>query len=107
MIFIRVKPCVMANVGQVIKLGEVADFLADARFQLGTLPVTLPMGQGVWQMDALQLIVQIQDQYPEEIVHILGDGMGWLHRETNQSIKAQDIQKPGYIVRALQYLRSR
>lgn len=100
MIFIWVKPRVIAKVGQAMKLGDVADFMADARFQLGELPIILPLGQGVWQMDALQLTLQIQDIYPDEVVHVLGDGIGWLHREINQAIIKQDIKKPSYVLHA-------
>lgn len=85
MIYIRLKPRVIAMAGQALTLGDVVDLMADARFQLHRMQVALPKSQGVWQVDALQLVVQIQEMYPSEDVRVLGDGMGWLHREVNQT----------------------
>ncbi len=85
MIYIRIKPRIMAMVGERLTLGDVADLLADARLNLHEMQVSLPLGLGIWQIDALQLIVQIQEQTPNEVINLLGDGMGWLHRETKKS----------------------
>lgn len=81
MIYIRIKKRVTAAEGEALVLSRVADVLADASFALSQMPVVLPKGKGVWQVDALQLILQIQERAPREIINVLGDGIGWLHRE--------------------------
>lgn len=82
MVYLRVKPRVTAGVGQMLTLADVADTFSDARHKLGELRVSLPKGPGVWALDALPLVVQIQEQLPDEIVNVLGSGKGWLYRET-------------------------
>ncbi|MDR0897784.1 MAG: stage V sporulation protein AA, partial [Oscillospiraceae bacterium] len=81
MIYLRVKQRVTAPTGTRLMLGDVADVLADARLRLHEMPVALPRGRGVWQVEALQLIVQIQGRAPNEVVNVLGSGIGWLQRE--------------------------
>ena len=85
MVYLRVKPHVVSMVGEQMTLGDVADVIADARLALFELPVSLPKGAGTFAMDALQLIVQIHAKWPDEIINVLGNGMGWLCRETRQS----------------------
>lgn len=82
MVYIRIKPKTVAMVGERLTLGDVADLLADARLNLQDMQVSLPQGMGIWQIDALQLIVQMQEHSPNEVINLLGDGMGWLYRET-------------------------
>lgn len=93
MIYLRVKPRVMALAGETLLLKDVAGFLADASCQLNEMRVMLPKSAGVWQVDALQLILQIREKHPDEVVNVLGDGLGWLHRE-------QLSQKVGRVKRA-------
>ena len=81
MIYLRVRPRVTANVDEALWLKDVAGFIADARYKLNEMRIILPKGAGVWQVDAPQLIMQIMDQHPRETVRVLGDGIGWLHRE--------------------------
>jgi hypothetical protein len=83
-IYLRVRPRVSANAGEPLKLRDVAGFLADARCQLNEMQVILPKGAGVWQVDAPQLVMQIQEKHPGETVSVLGDGIGWLHREAGR-----------------------
>jgi len=80
-VYIRIKKRVTAREGERLRLGQVADILADAGLQLSQMPVMLPRGAGIWQMDALQLILQMQEKAPGEVINVLGDGIGWLHRE--------------------------
>lgn len=82
MIYLRLKPRVTARVGQQLTLSDVADVLADASLQLGALPVFLPQQEGVWPLDALSLIMRVTEKAPDETVNVLGDGTGWLHRQT-------------------------
>lgn len=82
MIYLRVRQRVLAQAGETLRLKDVAGFLADARCKLNEMRVVLPKGAGVWQLDAPQLIMQIKEMHPEETVNVLGDGIGWLHRET-------------------------
>lgn len=75
------KPRVTARVGQKLTLADVADVLADASLSIGTLPVSLPLEEGIWPLDALTLIMRISEKAPNETVNVLGDGTGWLHRQ--------------------------
>ena len=84
MVYLRVKPRVLARVGEPLTLGDVADLLADARYRLADMRVSLPKGVGVWQVNALPLVVQIQEKLPDEVVNVLGDGIGYLHRENRR-----------------------
>jgi len=81
MVYLRIKPRVFARPGQKLTLGDVADSLSDARLRLSEMLVSLPRGEGVFLIDALQLIVQIQSRMPDEVVNVLGSGVGWLYRE--------------------------
>ena len=81
MIYLRVRPRVTANIDEVLWLKDVANFIADASCRLNDMRIILPKGAGVWQVDAPQLILQIMEKHPRETVHVLGDGIGWLHRE--------------------------
>ena len=81
MIYLRMKPRVTARVGQKLTLADVADVLADASLSIGTLPVSLPLEEGIWPLDALTLIMRISEKAPNETVNVLGDGTGWLHRQ--------------------------
>lgn len=94
MVYLRVKKRVMAMVGEKLSLGDVADVMADARLSLSEMNIAMPRGAGIWPIDALQLIVQIQEKAPDEVVNVLGDGTGWLHRETK---RAREIRKGGHI----------
>ena len=85
MVYIRIKKRVTAREGERLKLGQVADVMADAGLRLSQMPVALPRGAGIWQVDALQLILQMQEKAPGEVVNVLGDGIGWLHREAKAS----------------------
>ena len=84
MIYLRVRPRVTANVDEALWLKDVAGFIADARCRLNEMRIILPKGAGVWQVDAPQLIMQIMEKHPRETIQVLGDGMGWLHRETKR-----------------------
>ncbi len=81
MIYLRMKPRVTARVGQKLTLADVADVLADASLSIGALPVSLPLEEGIWPLDALTLIMRISEKAPNETVNVLGDGTGWLHRQ--------------------------
>ena len=81
MIYLRMKPRVTARVGQMLTLADVADVLADASLSIGALPVSLPLEEGIWPLDALTLIMRISEKAPNETVNVLGDGTGWLHRQ--------------------------
>ncbi len=100
MVYIRIKPRIMAMVGETLALGDVADLLSDARLNLAQLRVSLPKGAGIWQVDALQLIVQIQEHAPDEVINVLGDGTGWLHRETKKARRMRHEGGAGYWLRA-------
>ena len=81
MIYLRMKPRVTARVGQMLTLADVADVLADASLSIGALPVSLPLEEGIWPLDALTLIMRSSEKAPNETVNVLGDGTGWLHRQ--------------------------
>lgn len=99
MIYLRLKPRVTARVGQQLTLSDVADVLADASLRLGTLPVSLPQQEGVWPLDALSLIMRVTEKAPDETVNVLGDGTGWLHRQTKTPAEKR-------FARVLQVLRT-
>lgn len=99
MIYLRVKPRVMARVGERLTLSQVADVLAGAELRLGEMRIDLPNRSGIWQIDALRLIMQIRETYPQETINVLGDGVGWLHRETRGERRAKDERRPGYLLR--------
>ena len=80
-IYLRLKPRVTARVNQPLKLGDVADVLADASLGLSEIQLRLPAEEGIWPLDALSLIMQISAKAPEETINVLGDGTGWLHRQ--------------------------
>lgn len=91
MIYLRVKPRVNARVGDPLTLSDVADLLADASLGLNAIPVELPRGEGIWPLDALRLVLQIQPYAPQETVNVLGDGTGWLHREPHKRAKGRAL----------------
>lgn len=99
MVYIRVKKRVTAEEGEPLTLSQVADVLADASLGISAMPISLPRGVGIWQMDALQLIVQLQAKVPGEVINVLGDGMGWLHRETPKARGRMRGKRLSYIVR--------
>lgn len=100
MIYLRVKPRVMAAEGRTLRLCEVADWLGDARLRLDDMPVALPEKEGIWTIDALALIEQIQSRLPEETVYVLGDGTGWLHRQSAGGRCRRDEHGVAYALRA-------
>ncbi len=81
MIFMRIKSRVVAQVGDRLLLRDVADVWADARYRLADTRVALPLRAGVWTIEALPLILMIQDKLPDEVVNLLGDGKGFLYRK--------------------------
>lgn len=87
MVYLRVKTRVMAKAGQKLMLGDVADLLADASLHLHEMRVSLPQKPGIWEIDALQIILQIQEKLPDEVINVLGDGTGWLHLEREKAPK--------------------
>ncbi len=98
MVYLRVKARVIAPAGEPLTLGDVAILLADAKYRLGDLRVSLPKGTGVWQINALPLVVQIQEKLPDEVVNVLGDGIGYLHREAKRSTNGAEKRQ---LMRAL------
>jgi len=78
MIYLRLRDTTTAEPGRALRLGEVADVLADASLGLNALPVHAPRAPGMWKLDALSLIREIQARHPNESVVLLGSAQGTL-----------------------------
>jgi len=78
MIYLRLRESTTIEPGHPTRLGEVADVLADASLKLHALPINAPRNVGVWKVDALSLIREIQAHYPKESVVLLGSAQGTL-----------------------------
>jgi stage V sporulation protein AA len=65
---------------QPLRLGDVADVLADAALGLTDLAVDTPDAVGVWKLDAMALVRTIQGRCPAESVVLLGAAFGVLVR---------------------------
>ncbi|MCL2812230.1 MAG: hypothetical protein FWD25_10150 [Clostridia bacterium] len=78
MIYLRLRESTTTEPGHTPRLGEVADVLADASLKLHTLPINAPRTVGVWKLDALSLIREIQARHPKESVVLLGRAQGTL-----------------------------
>lgn len=82
MIYLKIKPRTIAPPGQPIVLGDVAQVLADAKWGLAELPISLPKERGIWLVDAVTILSELQRHCPGETVTVLGDSIGWLHRSS-------------------------
>ena len=84
MIYLKIKPRTVAPPGQPIVLGDVAHVLADAKWRLAELPIALPKERGIWLVDAVTILSELQRHCPGETVTVLGDSIGWLHRSAGR-----------------------
>lgn len=82
MIYLKIKPRTVAPPGRPIVLGDVAQVLADAKWRLAELPIALPKERGIWLVDAVTILSELQRHCPGETVTVLGDSIGWLHRSS-------------------------
>ncbi len=78
MIYLRMRETTTTQPGQALRLADVADVLADASLNLHALPVRAPDGVGVWKLDAMALIRDIQARCPGESVVLLGSAQSTL-----------------------------
>jgi len=78
MIYLRLREVTTMEPGRAARLGDVADVLADASLGLHAMPVSVPRALGVWKVDALALIREIQARCPKESVVLLGGAQGTL-----------------------------
>lgn len=78
MIYLRLRETTTIEPDRALRLGDVADVLADASLGLHALPVNAPRAEGVWKLDALSLIREIQARHPKQSVVLLGSAQGTL-----------------------------
>jgi len=78
MIYLRLHETTATEPGRALRLGDVADVLADASLGLHALPINAPRSLGVWRLDALALIRDIQARHPKQSVVLLGSAQGTL-----------------------------
>ena len=78
MIYLRLRNTTTVEAGRALHLGDVAAVLADASLGLHALPVHAPRALGIWKLDGLSLIREIQAQHPKESVVLLGSAQGTL-----------------------------
>ncbi len=78
MIYLRMREVTTSEPGQALCLADVADVLADASLGLNALPISVPRVPGVWKLDALALIREIQARCPRESVVLLGSAKATL-----------------------------
>ncbi len=78
MIYLRIRETTKLAPGGTLRLGDIADVLADASLRLNELPVQAPTRVGIWRMDAMEVIRDIQKRFPAESVVLLGSSQGIL-----------------------------
>ncbi|HML48103.1 MAG TPA: hypothetical protein PKE04_15280 [Clostridia bacterium] len=100
MIYLKIKSRTIAPPGQPIVLGDVAQVLADAKWGLAELPISLPQERGIWLVDAVTILSELQRRCPGETVTVLGDSIGWLHR-SSRGMTRKKLLRAAWAVTAL------
>lgn len=92
MIYIRLKPRALAKAGYPVYMRDIADILADARLSVNDMQIKAPNGTGIWQLDARQLRLQIQQKHPKETIRIIGEEFAFLYREPEGNRRIKPLQ---------------
>ncbi|MEG0768090.1 MAG: hypothetical protein RR482_10265 [Clostridia bacterium] len=81
MIYLTLKPRVTFAPGKSLRLMDVAQVLADASLHAAEMPLDLPGEKGIWKLEAMWILKQMRAHWPDESITVLGNEIGYLHRE--------------------------
>ena len=97
MIFCQMKVRVKLPVTETLYLDQAATVRTDKPLQLH-IPLTCPQKVGVWNLEAADAALALQQAYPQESVTMLGPDTCYVHRV---QMKRRDWSKPLRTVAAL------
>ena len=90
MIFCQMKVRVKLPVTETLYLDQAATVRTDKPLQLH-IPLTCPQKVGVWNLEAADAALALQQAYPQESVTMLGPDTCYVHRV---QVKQRDWSKP-------------
>lgn len=100
MIFCQMKVRVKLPVTETLYLDQAATVRTDKPLQLH-IPLTCPQKVGVWNLEAADAALALQQAYPQESVTMLGPDTCYVHR---MQVKQRDWSKPLRMVAAFAVL---
>lgn len=92
MIYIRMNTQVERDPNTPIFVTDIADVIADAKINVGKVKVQMPMMEGVYKTDAVQVIRAIKSVFPAEGIVLLGSASGLLIRKRSKEVKARKLR---------------
>ena len=81
MIYLRMRETVERGPHEDVRVRDLCDVLCDARVEVQDLPVSVPEGNGVYCVQAMQVVRAIAARYPGEQVSLLGPATALLTRK--------------------------
>ena len=81
MIYLRMRETVERGPHEDVCVRDLCDVLCDARVDIQDIPVSVPDGNGVYCVQAMQVVRAIATRYPGEQVSLLGSTTALLTRK--------------------------
>lgn len=92
MIYLRMLESVECNVRQELRVPDLCDTLCDARIDLRDVPVCVPQEEGVYCVQAMQVVRAIGARYPGEQVSLMGTGTTLLTRRRERKKRGMALR---------------